>query len=83
MAREPEKLLTVSETTNRYDLSLWSIYNNIHTDPTYPVVNLGPKRNYRLFKGRLERWLLNRPTEAATRRRFVPDADEILEGVKQ
>ena len=75
----PEKLLRVKEAATKYDLSFWMIYSNIANEPTFPAINLGPKRNYRIFEGRLKDWLTRRPAKAKTKNRVVPSADDILE----
>ena len=74
-----EQLLTVKEAATKYGLSYWMIYNNIAHEPTFPAINLGPKRNYRIYEGGHKDLLTRRPASAKTKNRFVPSADDILE----
>lgn len=79
----PEKLLTVKEAATKYDLSNWMLYSNIAQEPTFPAINLGPKRNYRIYEGKLKDWLTRRPAGSKTKNRFVPSAEDILQELGQ
>lgn len=41
----------------KYNLSRYMIYNTIKTDESFPVVDLGPKKNYRIDLNGFEMWL--------------------------
>jgi hypothetical protein len=79
MQRDVERLLTVSEAINKYQLTQWAVYENIKTEPTFPVINLGPRKNYRLYEGGLKNWLNRHPAKKRRDATFVPTADDILE----
>ena len=42
-------------------------------------VNLGPRKNYRIYEGKLKYWLNKRPAKERRAGSFIPTADEILE----
>jgi predicted DNA-binding transcriptional regulator AlpA len=61
MAQVGDKYLTVKQVMLKYHLSRWIVYENIRSNPNFPVVNLGPKKNYRIPEGELRYWLMKRP----------------------
>ncbi len=50
-------LLSVREITRVYRLTKYTIYTLIKTDPTFPCINIGPRKNYRIPSDRFNAWL--------------------------
>lgn len=72
---KPETMYAkVSEICAKYRVSKYTIYEAIHNDMTFPVVNLG-KRNYRIPEDKFERWL----EEKSKRKSHIPSAEELLQ----
>ena len=71
-------LITVAQAMNRYQLTKHVIYEAIKHDPTFPAINLGPKKNYRIDENDLVLWLKRKrhaPTDAPL---HVPTGDDLL-----
>ena len=79
MGKDVESLLTVKEVADKYQLTYWVIYQNIKTEPTFPAINLGPTKNYRIFEGRLKNWINRHPAKKRSNPSFVPSAQDIIE----
>jgi predicted DNA-binding transcriptional regulator AlpA len=71
------KLLSVSEVSKRYSLSKFTIYHLIRSDPTFPAVNIGPKKNYRIQSDLFKIWLDQRLKERHYYDFKVPTADQL------
>jgi predicted DNA-binding transcriptional regulator AlpA len=72
-----KKLITVKEAIAKYDLSKFAIYEHIKTDPSFPAINIGPYKNYRLNEALLKAWIDQRlhfkPNDS-----FIKDVDVLL-----
>lgn len=75
------QLLTVKEVMNQYNLSRNVIYESIKRDPSFPVINLRPKKNYRINKVRLEEWLYRRDKSSEIAPFSIPTGDDLLKGI--
>lgn len=67
--------LRVSQITERYNVSSWSIYEAIRVDSMFPVKNLG-KKNYRINPKEFEKWLCQK--SKGKRYAYIPTAEECL-----
>lgn len=74
-------LMTIKQAANIFGLSQWCLYQAIKLDPSFPVVNVGPVKNYRIPEGRLRYWLQKRPTQVAKKGVFIPTGSDLLEEV--
>ena len=73
------KLMSVKNAAQIFGMSEWAIYQAIKNDPAFPVVNIGPIKNYRIPEGRLRYWLQKRPTQVARKGVFIPTGQDLLE----
>lgn len=71
------KLLSVSEVSRSFSLSKYTIYCLIKSDPTFPAVNIGPKKNYRIQMDLFKNWLEQRLKERHYLDFKVPTADQL------
>jgi excisionase family DNA binding protein len=71
------KLLSVNEVSRSYNLSKYTIYCLIKSDPTFPAVNIGPKKNYRIQADLFKTWLEQRLKERQYYDFKVPTADQL------
>lgn len=72
------QLYTIKETANRYNLSLWSLYQNIRSNPEFPVVNIGPHKNYRIDRREFEIWLEERTYNGGKGKFYIPTIEELV-----
>ncbi|MBF0315501.1 MAG: hypothetical protein HQK52_18915 [Oligoflexia bacterium] len=70
------KLLPISFILKDYKLSKYIVYSAIKTDPSFPAINLGPKKNYRIDASKFEEWLLRRSIN--TNHSKIPTAKDLL-----
>ncbi len=75
------QLLTVKQVMAQYNISRYVIYESIKNDPSFPVINLGPKKNYRINKVRLEEWLYRRDKSNEIAPFSIPTGDDLLKGI--
>ncbi len=57
MDTENTNLLSVSQISQVYSLSKYALYTLIKTDPAFPCINIGPKKNYRIPSDQFNAWL--------------------------
>lgn len=74
-----ETLMTVKEVAEAYDISVWAIYQNIRRYPEFPVVNVGPKKSYRIRRDDFEDWLGQRTYNSGRGKLLIPMLDDVLE----
>ncbi len=72
------KLLSVNQVSRHYSLSKYTIYNLIKSDPTFPAVNIGPRKNYRIQSDLFKIWLDQRLKERHYYDFKVPTADQLF-----
>ncbi len=72
------KLLSVDEVSKTYNLSRYTIYTLIKTDSTFPCLNIGLKKNYRIPSQLLEAWLDQRIKERHYYGFNVPSAEQLF-----
>ena len=75
------QLLTVKELMAQYNLSRYVIYEAIKSDPSFPVINLGPKKNYRINKIKFEEWLFRRSKSSEIMPFSIPSGDDLLKDI--
>jgi hypothetical protein len=73
------EMLRVSEVVAKYPLTLWAIYQAIRNDPVFPVINIGPVKNYRINEPKLKIWLLRSRGKTPSAHIAIPSAHELLE----
>ena len=71
------QFLRVKKVISDYPFSKFAIYELIRTDPTFPVINIGPKKNYRILPQLLEQWLKVRMEGRLYYEFKVPTADQL------
>ncbi|MBF0366480.1 MAG: helix-turn-helix domain-containing protein [Oligoflexia bacterium] len=73
-----DKYLTVRMVTERFGLSRYSIYELIRSNPTFPYINIGPKKNYRIHSEELEVWLSKRTRYRSSSKLTIPSVEEVV-----
>ncbi len=71
------KLIPIDELCREYNLSKYSIYSLIKNDPTFPCINIGPRKNYRIPYGLFMGWLEQRLKERHYYEFKVPTAEQL------
>ena len=77
MELNTSKLLPVAELCREHKISKYTIYTLIKTDPTFPAINIGPKKNYRIQMDLFRSWLEQRLKERHYFDFKVPTADKL------
>ncbi|OFZ18976.1 MAG: hypothetical protein A2X94_13590 [Bdellovibrionales bacterium GWB1_55_8] len=77
------ELLPIKAIAERFSVSEWSLYEAIRTDPTFPVINLGPKKNYRIDPRQYGLWLREKSRRAQLKQTRIPTAAELLRSIKR
>jgi hypothetical protein len=72
--------LTTSEIAKMFNVSQWSIYEAIKTDPTFPFNNLGPKKNYRINPKEYKKWSQEKSHSTRIRNAKLLSFEELLGG---
>lgn len=72
------KLLSVDEVSKAYKLSRYTIYTLIKSDPTFPCLNIGPKKNYRIPSDLLKTWFEQRLKERHYYGFNMPSAEQLF-----
>lgn len=72
------ELLSVNEVSRIYKLSKDTLYTLIKTDPTFPCLNIGPRKNYRIPADQFKAWLDQRIKERHYFNFKVPTADQLF-----
>ena len=62
---------------DKFGLSRYMIYKTIQNDPSFPVINIGPKKNYRVYLNLFEEWF-NRRANTTVSGDEVPTANELI-----
>lgn len=71
------KLMTIKFIMEKYNLSRYMIYHTIKHDPSFPVRNIGPRKNYRIDLSLFEEWLCRRAATTSYGDE-VPTSKELL-----
>ena len=72
------KLVTIKQIMEQFNLTKYMIYQAIKHDPSFPCVNLGPVKNYRIDLYRFEEWF-NRRILTTNFSVEIPTSKELLE----
>ena len=78
MSEVGEKYLTVKQVMRKYNMTKWAKYENIRHNDNFPVVNLGPRKNYRIPEGEFRYWLMRRKNQPKSKN-AIPTGQDILE----
>lgn len=70
-------LISVKNAITKFGLSKYVIYSSIKIDPTFPAINIGPKKNYKIYEDELKVWLL-RKKEIHSLQINIPTTQEII-----
>ena len=73
-----QRFLRVKEVILGYPFTRYAVYELIKNDPTFPFINVGPKKNYRVMPGLLEEWLKFRLEQRNYRRFTIPTPEDLL-----
>lgn len=74
----PLELLPISQIVQQCNLSKYAIYELIRSDPTFPAINIGPKKNYRIQPTLLEEWFKQKSRDERNFRFNIPSTSELL-----
>jgi integrase len=61
-----ERLLSIKELTRAFNVSYWAIYRAIKNDSSFPIINIGPTKNYRIRASDFMVWLKSRSNVGAS-----------------
>lgn len=75
---QPSKLVSVRAIKDAYQLSYYTLYSLIKTDPSFPSINLGPKKNYRIHQDLFDQWLKDRSKIRQKASFQIPSADDLI-----
>jgi predicted DNA-binding transcriptional regulator AlpA len=75
------KLITVKEAIKRFNLTRHSIYQAIQSDKSFPVINIGPKKNYRIIMNELSKWISDR-ANSKKEIKIIPTGSDLLKGLR-
>lgn len=76
----PKEYLTVIQIAKMFNVSQWSIYEDIRTDPTFPFLNLGPKKNYRINPKEYKKWSKGKSKSTKLQIAKIKSIEELLGG---
>ncbi len=76
-------LLSVREVIQAFGLSRYTVYTLIRTDPSFPCVNVGPRKNYRIQKDLLVDWLTSRMEQRKSLSFQIPSLQELMQTGRQ
>lgn len=76
--KNPLALLPISQIIQLYHLSKYTVYELIKNDPTFPAVNIGPKKNYLIQPALLEEWIKQKSRDEKNFRFSIPSTSELL-----
>ena len=74
------ELLPVSTIIRDFGLSKYMIYKTIEIDSSFPYLNIGPKKNYRIDLTKFIEWLSRRKFLATTT--AIPTGQDLLKDMK-
>lgn len=77
-----KRFLSVKETAEKYGISVWTIYELIKGDPSFPYRNIGLKRKFVVLADEFEKWLEVRTKREKHTEMRIPTADELLNSLK-
>lgn len=72
------RLVPIKELTRLYSLKLSAVYGLIHTDSTFPAVNVGLKKKYMIDLNDFNKWLEARSVKAKQARSNEPTSQDLL-----
>ncbi len=72
-------LLSVREVIQAFGLSRYTVYTLIRTDPSFPCVNVGPRKNYRIQKNLLIDWFALRLEQRKNLSFQIPSFHELMQ----
>lgn len=73
------KLVPVSWIIKEYGFSRYMIYYMIKNDSSFPVFNVGPKKNFKIDFNKFVEWLSRRTVSATTS--AIPTGNDLLKGM--
>lgn len=76
----PKEYLTPTKVAKMFNVSQWSIYEAIRTDPTFPFLNLGPKKNYRINPKEYKKWSEGKSKSTKLQIAKIKSVEELLGG---
>ena len=50
-------LMKINQFCLEFGFTKYAVYELIKTDPRFPVINIGPKKNYRIIESKIDEWL--------------------------
>ena len=71
-------LLSIKEVMTEFKLTRYTVYTLIKTDPSFPCLKVGPRKNYRIPSHLLSMWLEQRFKERHYYEFKVPTADQLF-----
>ncbi len=71
-------LVPIKELTRLYGLKLSAVYGLIHTDSTFPAVNVGLKKKYMIDLNEFNKWLDARNEKEKKARSKEPTSQDLL-----
>src|SRR5689334_8878652 len=74
-----ESLLSIREVKETYNLSYYTLYGLIKTDPSFPCLNIGPKKNYRIQRDLFAQWLKDKFNQRQQKSFEIPTTEELLQ----
>jgi predicted DNA-binding transcriptional regulator AlpA len=72
------RYLNVKAVAEMYGISIWTIYELIKTDPTFPYRNIGIKKKLLVNTEELEIWMEKRTKKERQIEMQIPSADDLL-----
>lgn len=76
--KESSRLLKVREVRESFKLSKFALYELIKSDLSFPVVRLGPVKNYRIPENLFIEWLNEKLRHRHQASFKIPTADDLL-----
>lgn len=80
VVRPNARFINVKDAASMYRISIWTIYELIKTDPSFPYRNIGIKKKFILNTDDLEAWMKERTKREKHIEMHIPTADELLKG---
>lgn len=71
-------LVTIKEIVRQFNISRYCVYEAIKNDPTFPAINVGPNKNYRIDPVDFKLWLQRRPKIHKQTPMFIPSGKDLL-----
>lgn len=78
VVRPTSRYLNVKEVAAMYGISIWTIYELIKTDSSFPYRNIGIKKKFVVNPDEFETWMTERTKKERQKEMHVPSAEELL-----